>query len=80
MMSGGPIERFTEGWAVSIAGGFGSHPKKAHYYTRDELSWADALCGAASVKTGALRGLGNWATCQRCEAALKRRSASINGS
>lgn len=71
MMSGGPIEGFIKGWAVRIS--FGSHPAKAHYYERDELSWADAVCGAPSTRTDALRGIGNWRKCQRCEVALKRR-------
>lgn len=71
MMSGGPIERFTEGWAVRIS--FSSHPTKAHYYRRDELSWVDAICGAPSAKAAALRGLGTWEKCQRCE----RRLATI---
>jgi hypothetical protein len=70
MMSGGPIERFTKGWAVRVS--FGKHPSKAHYYERDQLSWADAICGAHSVRSGALRGLGNWNKCLRCEATLKR--------
>lgn len=73
MMSGGPIERFTKGWAVRIR--FGSHPTKAHYYVRDELSWANAACKAHSVKVAALRGLGNWKKCMKCEAALKRQMA-----
>jgi len=70
MMSGGPIEGFTKGWAVRIS--FSGHPTKAHYYFRDELSWADALCRNHSVRVGALRGLGSWKKCQRCEAKLKR--------
>jgi hypothetical protein len=69
MMSGGPIEGFTKGWAVRIS--FSS--SVAHYYERDQLSWADAICGAASTRTGALRDLGSWKKCKRCEAALKRR-------
>lgn len=77
MMSGGPIEGFREGWAVRIS--MGSHRSKAHYYVREELSWADAACKTHSVRATALRGLGSWEKCQRCEAALKKnadRSAS----
>jgi hypothetical protein len=37
MMSGGPIRKFTEGWAVKVFG-FG----KAHYFKRNELGLADA--------------------------------------
>jgi hypothetical protein len=70
MMSGGPIEGFRKGWAVRIS--FSSHPPVAHYYERDELSWADAACGAPSTRVGALRGLGSWTKCKRCEAALAR--------
>lgn len=70
MMSGGPIERFTKGWAVRIS--FGSHSVKAHYYERDELSYAHTLCGAGSVRTAALRGLGTWTKCKRCEARLQK--------
>lgn len=72
MMSGGPIEGFTKGWAVRVS--FSSHPTVAHYYKRDELSWADAICGAPSTRTGALRGLGNWTKCKRCEASLDRQN------
>jgi len=72
MMSGGPIERFTKGWAVRI--GFSSHPSKAHYYERDELSFAHTLCGAGSVRVAALRGLGNWTKCKRCIAARERQA------
>lgn len=72
MMSGGPLEGFREGWAVKI--GFGSKfPSSAHYYVRDELSWADAICGVWSTRVGALRGLGTWKKCKRCEAALVKR-------
>ena len=70
MMSGGPIEGFKNGWAVRIS--FGSHPTKAHYYERDQLSWCDAICGAPSTRPAALRGLGTWEKCKRCEAALSR--------
>lgn len=72
MMSGGPIDGFRKGWAVRI--GFGSHPRKAHYYERDEIGWCDAICRNHSVKAAALRGLGNWTKCIKCEAALARRS------
>ena len=71
MMSGGPIEGFKRGWAVRIS--FSSHPSKAHYYERDELSWVDAICGAPSARAGALRGLGSWQKCVRCEAVLAKR-------
>lgn len=70
MMSGGPIEGFREGWAVRIS--FGAHRSKAHYYVREELSWADALCAIHSVRATALRGLGSWEKCQRCEAKLQK--------
>jgi hypothetical protein len=72
MMSGGSIERFTEGWAVKVMG-FG----KAHYYRRDELSYAHTLCGAGSVRAGALRGLGTWTKCKRCEARLQTQPRSL---
>lgn len=71
MMSGGPIERFTKGWAVRLR--FSSHPSKGHYYERDELSFVDALCGAGSARAAELRGLGSWPKCKRCETALARR-------
>lgn len=74
MMSGGPIERFVRGWAVCI-GKWGA----AHYYERDELSFADALCGVWSVRVGALRDIGTWKKCKRCEAKLQRRSAPVDG-
>jgi hypothetical protein len=77
MMSGGPIEKFTKGWAVRIS--FSSHPSSAHYYERDELSKANALCGAVPVKVAALRGLGSWKKCQRCEAALIRSGETLTG-
>lgn len=64
MMSGGPIRKFTEGWAVKVWG-FG----KAHYFKRSGLGLADSLCGVASVPATMLRGLGNWKKCKRCEAA-----------
>ncbi len=63
MMSAGPIVKFTEGWAVSIAA-FG----KAHYYLRDKASFARPICGGRVWRTGALRGLGSWEKCKRCTA------------
>lgn len=71
-MSGGPIERFTKGWAVRIS--FRSFPSVGHYYDRDEASLADAACGTHSAPVSALRGLGTFPKCKRCEAALARRS------
>ncbi|WP_257164633.1 hypothetical protein [Bradyrhizobium sp. SRS-191] len=67
MMSGGPIEGFTKGWAC-VLGKWGA----AHYYTRDQLSYAAALCGVWEVKVGALRDVGTWTKCKRCEAKLGR--------
>jgi len=68
MMSGGPIERFTKGWAVRIS--FSSHPQKAHYYRRDGASRADTLCGQVPFMVASLRGLGDWVKCKKCEAIL----------
>jgi hypothetical protein len=68
MMSGGPIKGFTKGWAVKIFG-FG----KAHYYERDELSFARPLCGAGLVKVAGLRDIGTWEKCMRCVESLDRR-------
>lgn len=73
MMSGGPLERFVRGWAVRIS--FSSHPRKAHYYERDELSYAHALCGAGSVRVAALRGLGSWVKCKRCKTKIAHKTA-----
>lgn len=67
MMSGGPIEKFTEGWAVRIFG-WG----KAHYFKRDGLDFARPICGAPSALPALLRGLGTWKKCARCEGALGR--------
>lgn len=69
-MSGPPIECFTREWAVRVS--FGSHPSVAHYYVRDQLSWVYAVCGAPSARAGALRGLGTWKKCKRCEAKLAK--------
>lgn len=62
MMSGGPIEKFTEGWAVKIFG-FG----KGHYYKRDGAGLAYPVCGGDGVPSAQLRGIGTWKLCQRCE-------------
>jgi hypothetical protein len=61
MMSGGPIRKFTEGWAVRVFG-WGA----AHYFIRDAAGLAHAVCGAGSVPVTMLRGLGNWRQCKRC--------------
>lgn len=71
MMSGGPIEGFKRGWAV-VVGRWGA----AHYFERDELSWCDTVCGLFSVRANALRGLGTWRKCKRCEAKLAQRGKS----
>jgi len=73
MMSGGPIEGFREGWAVKIS--FRSHPSVGHYYTRDELSLAEATCDSHVVRVAALRDLGTYRKCQRCETKLKKSAA-----
>ena len=62
MMSGGPIEKFTEGWAVKIFG-FG----KGHYYKRVGVGLAYPVCGGDGVPAAMLRGIGTWKLCQRCE-------------
>jgi ABC-type tungstate transport system permease subunit len=75
MMSGGPIQGFRRGWAVRIV--FSSTPHKAHYYERDELGMADALCGAHSARVATLRDIGTWTKCRRCEAVLSKQQAKI---
>jgi hypothetical protein len=62
MMSGGPIRKFTEGWAVRVFG-FG----KAHYFKRNEAGLAFSLCGGSCIPVVQLRGLGSWTKCKRCE-------------
>lgn len=77
MMSGGPLERFTKGWAIRIS--FRSFPSVGHYYERDQASFANAACGTHSVRTSALRGLGSFPKCKRCEAALAKRGHQDGG-
>lgn len=70
MMSGGPIAKFTEGWAVRLFG-FG----KAHYWKRDGVGFATPVCaGVAEVRVAALRAAGSFTRCKRCER-LKRAAA-----
>ena len=63
MMSGGPIRKFVEGWAVPVFK-FG----RAHYFKRQEIGLAKSLCNAVSVQTADLRGVGDWRKCKRCAA------------
>lgn len=65
-MSGGPIEKFTEGWAVKVFG-FG----KGHYYKRHSVGLAYPICGGDGVPTAQLRDIGTWKLCQRCEKFMK---------
>lgn len=67
MISEGPLVKFTEGWAVPVFK-WGA----AHYYERDGVGLAKAVCGAGEVRVALLRGLGSWAQCKRC---LKKRAS-----
>jgi hypothetical protein len=71
MMSGGPIEKFTEGWALRIFS-WGA----AHYYVREGAGLAKPLCRSEEVPAGFLRGLGNWRQCKNCLRRLEARRAS----
>lgn len=62
MMSGGPIQKFTEGWAVKVFG-FG----KGHYFKRNGVGLAKPVCGGSEVAVSGLREIGTWKTCERCE-------------
>lgn len=73
MMSGGPIDKFREGWAVRIFS-WG----KAHYFRRDDLDLAKPICGAPPAVPALLRGLGSWKKCARCEAAITRRAKPMS--
>ncbi len=69
MMSGGPIRKFTEGWATAIF-----HGRRAHYFVRFQMSGrAAAMCGAFSAPIRALRGDGTFTHCRNCERWLKQR-------
>ena len=67
MMSGGPMRKFTEGWAVKLFS-WGS----AHYFTRDGAGLAKAACGAQSAPVAALREAGTWKRCRRCSASQQK--------
>lgn len=71
MMSGGPIEKFTEGWAVRLFN-WGA----AHYYVREQVGLAKPLCRLEEVPVAALRGLGGWRQCKHCLRRLESRSQS----
>lgn len=66
MMSGTRVAHFKEGWAVWPF----PHPKVAHYWRREGLGLADAICGGASKPAGMLFGAGDWTRCARCQAKL----------
>ena len=72
MMSGGPFEKFTEGWAVKI-GGWG----RAHYWKRKDVGGASPVCGTyGSVRVAALRGAGTFKRCKGCESRLAKENAA----
>lgn len=67
MMSGGPIRKFTEGWAVAIFRGW-----RAHYFVRFQVSgMAAAVCGGVVAPVRSLREGG----CKNCERYLERAGA-----
>lgn len=74
MMSGGPIEKFSEGWALQVLPITGSR-RKAHYFKREGVGPAIPICSSVGIPAGALRGAGNWTKCTRCE--LKAGEANV---
>jgi len=61
MMSGGPIRKFTSGWAIELFAG-----RRAHFYARQELGFALSACGRFAV-IASLRGPGSFKRCKTCE-------------
>lgn len=73
MMSGRPVERFREGWALK-AFTFG----KAHYFRRKGAGIAVSICGSQDAPAGRLFEVGSWKLCSRC-AKLRDREISQMG-
>jgi len=69
MMTGGPIEKFTEGWAVNVY----SQQRKAHYWTRDGVGVARTKCSRKQVAVGALREAGSYEHCRNCSLVFGRK-------
>lgn len=68
MMSGGPIRKFKEGWAIALFKG-----RRAHWFARFQMSGAAAsLCGQVVAFLPSLRGPGSFARCSNCERELKK--------
>jgi hypothetical protein len=65
-MSGAPVKRFREGWALL---GWG----KVHYWRRVEIGIVLSLCGLSSM-VGWLMEPGTFPLCKRCEKAANRRA------
>lgn len=68
MMSGGPIEKFREGWAIAIFGG-----RKAHYWKREGADAARPMCSRKRVYVAALRGAGTYERCKLCSQVFGRK-------
>ncbi|MBI4695512.1 MAG: hypothetical protein HY749_15960 [Gammaproteobacteria bacterium] len=67
--SGGQFENFRAGWATNVDPDH--YIAKAHYYRRENTSYAVSLCG----RRGAARwlyGAGNWPRCRKCAALASR--------
>ena len=66
MMSGPPVHKFTEGWALPM------FRATAHYFTRDGLERAVSACGRAEAYAGRMLEVGSWRRCAVCTRRLAR--------
>lgn len=72
MMSGGPIRKFTNGWAIAL---FRGGPR-AHYFKRQQASIAESACGKVTAPTAALRAAGTFRLCKTCERIVAKVSSA----
>lgn len=70
--SGGPLEKFREGWALPPDGFV------AHYYERDGVGLAVSVCGRRRDWAGRLFGAGTMRICKHC-AANRQAIVEVNG-
>jgi len=66
MLTGPRVSKFTEGWALPIMS-WGV----AHYFKRDGLGPAIALCSGKSIRAGGLFEAGLRPRCKNCEKRLR---------
>lgn len=71
MMTGGPFENFSEGWAVNV---FADH-RKAHFWKIDEdddPTIMRTMCSRRRSLVGALRAPGTYEKCRLCSTVYGR--------